>query len=85
MSIAPDISGFVDDLRVKDNQFVHKGDILFVLDRERYTRALATAEAAVAARKAEMDMRQRKAARRTKLKTLAISDEPRALMRHAAD
>ena len=39
VSIAPDISGFVDDLRVKDNQFVHKGDILFVLDRERYTRA----------------------------------------------
>src|SRR5262249_9416747 len=43
VSIAPDVSGFVDDLRVKDNQFVHKGDILFVLDRERYTRALATA------------------------------------------
>ena len=77
VSIAPDISGFVDDLRVKDNQFVHKGDILFVLDRERYTRALATAEAAVAARKAEMDMRQHEAARRGKLTALAISDEAR--------
>jgi len=77
VSIAPDISGFVDDLRVKDNQFVHKGDILFVLDRERYTRALATAEAAVAARKAEMDMRQHEAARRAKLTALAISDEAR--------
>ena len=77
VSIAPDISGFVDDLRVKDNQFVHKGDILFVLDRERYTRALATAEAVVAARKAEMDMRQHEAARRAKLTALAISDEAR--------
>src|SRR5215472_6818476 len=77
VSIAPDVSGFVDDLRVKDNQFVHKGDILFVLDRERYTRALATAEAAVAARKAEMDMRQHEAARRAKLTALAISDEAR--------
>ena len=43
VSIAPDVSGFVDEVRVKDNQFVHKGDILVVLDRERYSRALATA------------------------------------------
>ena len=34
VSIAPDISVFVDDLRVKDNRFVQKGDILFVLDGE---------------------------------------------------
>jgi multidrug resistance efflux pump len=77
VSIAPDVSGFVDELRVKDNQFVHKGDVLFVLDRERYTRALATAEAVVATRKAEMDMRQHEAAPRAKLTTLAISDEAR--------
>jgi len=77
VNIAPDVAGFVDDLRVKDNQFVHKGDILLVLDRERYTRALAMAEANVAARKAEMDMRQHEAARRAKLTTLSISDEAR--------
>jgi multidrug resistance efflux pump len=77
VSIAPDVSGFVDELRVKDNQFVHKGDVLFVLDRERYTRALATAEAVVAARKAQMDMREQEAARRKKLTSLAISDEAR--------
>jgi multidrug resistance efflux pump len=77
VGIAPDVSGFVDDLRVKDNQFVHKGDILVVLDRERYTRALATAEAVVAARKADMEMRQHQAARRAKLTTLSISDEAR--------
>jgi len=28
VSIAPDVSGFVDELRVKDNQLVHKGDVL---------------------------------------------------------
>jgi multidrug resistance efflux pump len=77
VSIAPDVSGFVDDLRVKDNQFVHKGEVLFVLDRERYTRALATAEANVAARKADMEMREREAARRIRLTSLAISDEAR--------
>jgi multidrug resistance efflux pump len=77
VTIAPDVAGFVDDLRVKDNQFVHKGEVLFVIDRERYTRLLATAEANVAARKADMDMRQKEAARRVRLTNLAISDEAR--------
>jgi multidrug resistance efflux pump len=77
VTIAPDVAGFVDDLRVKDNQFVRKGEVLFAIDRERYTRALATAEANVAARKADMDMRQQEAARRVRLTNLAISDEAR--------
>jgi multidrug resistance efflux pump len=77
VSIAPDVAGFVDDLRVKDNQFVHKGDVLLVIDRERYTRALATANATVAARQAEMEMRQHEAERRAKLTTLSISVEAR--------
>jgi multidrug resistance efflux pump len=77
VSIAPDVAGFVDDLRVKDNQFVHKGDVLFVVDRERYTRALAMADTTVAAHQAEMEMRQQEAARRAKLTTLSISVEAR--------
>ncbi|MBV8096324.1 MAG: efflux RND transporter periplasmic adaptor subunit [Acetobacteraceae bacterium] len=75
VTVAPDVSGFVSDIRVKDNQFVHKGDVLFVLDQERYKAALAAAEAAVAARKADMQMRQQEADRRTKLTSLSISDE----------
>ena len=71
VTVAPDVSGFVSEIRVKDNQFVHKGDVLFVLDQERYKAALASAEAAVAARKAEMEMRQREAARRTKRSPIA--------------
>jgi multidrug resistance efflux pump len=77
VSIAPDVSGFVDEVRVKDDQFVHMGDILVVLDRERYSRSLATAAANVAAFKAQMDMRQQEAARRVKLTRIAISDEAR--------
>jgi multidrug resistance efflux pump len=75
VTIAPDVAGFVTDLRVKDNQVVHKGDILFVIDQARYTLAVATAEANVAARDAEMLMRQSQADRRIKLTNLAISDE----------
>src|SRR5215831_16161472 len=75
VTIAPDVAGFVTDLRVKDNQLVHKGDILLVLDQERYRLALATAEATVAARQAEMLMHQSQADRRTKLTELSISME----------
>ena len=77
VTIAPDVSGFVDELRVKDNQLVRKGDVLFVLDRERYQRALATAEANVAARKADMDNAGQQAERRARLTNLSVSDEAR--------
>jgi multidrug resistance efflux pump len=77
VSIAPDVAGYVDDLRVKDNQFVHKGDILMLIDQARYIRALATADATVAARKADMDNAEQQAARRAKLTQIAISDDAR--------
>jgi multidrug resistance efflux pump len=77
VAIAPDVAGFVDELRVKDNQFVRKGEVLFVVDRERYSRALATAEATVAARKADMENAAQQAARRVRLTSLSISDEAR--------
>ena len=85
VGIAPDVAGYVDEVRVKDNQFVHKGDILIVLDRERYTRALATAEANVAARKADMDNAAQQAARRAKLTELVISNEARDSAMLSAD
>jgi multidrug resistance efflux pump len=53
VAIAPDVSGYVDDIRVGNDQFVHKGDLLFVVDQERYRIALADAEAALAARQAQ--------------------------------
>ncbi len=85
VTIAPDVAGFVHDLRVKDNQFVNKGDVLLVIDQERYKLALAAAEANAAGRKADMDMRQNDAERRAKLTTLAISEEGRQDSRHVAN
>src|ERR1700732_5185629 len=66
VTIAPDVSGFVSDLRVKDNQFVHKGDVLLVLDQDRYKLAVETAEAGVAAKKAEMERHRHEAEGRAK-------------------
>jgi len=75
VAIAPDVAGFVGEVRVKDNQPVRKGDVLFALDQERYERSLATAKAAAAARKADMENAQQHAARVAKLTSLSVSEE----------
>lgn len=43
--VAPDVAGFVTDVLVRDNQQVHRGDVLFRIDRARYEIALKQAEA----------------------------------------
>ena len=85
VTIAPDVAGFVSDLRIKDNQTVKKGDILFILDQERYKLALASAEATVAARKADMLMQQGNAARRARMTNQVISQEEKDDSGHQAD
>ena len=67
VTVAPDVSGYVDDIRVRNNQFVHKGDVLFIIDQERYRLALADAEAALAARHAQHLMLLEQYERRSKL------------------
>ena len=54
VTVAPDVSGWVDDIRVRNDQFVHKGDVLVVIDRDRYRLALENAEAAVMAAHAQV-------------------------------
>jgi multidrug resistance efflux pump len=67
VTVAPDVSGYVDDIRVRNNQIVHKGDVLFIIDQERYQLALADAEATLAARHAQHLMLLDQYQRRTKL------------------
>ena len=77
VTVAPDVSGYVDDIRVRNNQFVHKGDVLFIIDRDRYTLALADAEAALAARHAQSLMALEQYQRRSRLSpgnTITIED-----------
>ncbi|MHA6205882.1 biotin/lipoyl-binding protein [Dyella soli] len=50
--IAPDVAGLVTRVAVVDNQEVKKGDVLFVIDLDRYHIALAQAEANLNAAKA---------------------------------
>jgi len=53
--IAPDVSGFVTEVLVKDNQQVQRGDVLFRIDRARYEIALKQAEAVLLGKRAMLD------------------------------
>ena len=52
--IAPKVPGFISNLAVGDNQFVHAGDLLLKLDDRDYLAAQAKAEAAVAIQQATL-------------------------------
>lgn len=47
VAIAPDVSGLITEVQVKDNQLVAKNQVLFVIDQPRYQKALAEAQADV--------------------------------------
>jgi multidrug resistance efflux pump len=77
VTVAPDVSGYVDDIRVRNNQFVHKDDVLLVIDQDRFRLALTNAEAAVAATHAQYLMLRDQYERRSKLSpgsTITIED-----------
>ncbi|MCB8821498.1 efflux RND transporter periplasmic adaptor subunit [Microvirga rosea] len=77
IQLAPEVSGAVAEVRVKDNQPVRKGDVLFVIDPERYRFALTQSEANVEARERELEQRRRELERRTRLSSAAITVEAR--------
>ena len=53
--VAPDVSGFVTEVLVEDNQQVRRGDVLFRIDRARYDIALRQAEAVLLGKRAMLD------------------------------
>lgn len=84
VNIAPDVSGAIVDLPVKDNQLVKKGDLLMQIDPSHYELAVEQAQAAVAARKAELQMKRDDAQRRADMDALVVSKESRENATHTA-
>ena len=84
VNIAPDVSGAVVELPARDNQFVHKGDLLMQIDPSHYQIAVEQAQAAVAARKAELQMRRDDAQRRADMDSEVVSKENRENATHTA-
>lgn len=77
VAVAPDVAGLVTKVAVADNQFVHRGDLLFRIDPARFKEALAQADALVAQRRADLEMRRRQAGRRALLDDQVVSREDR--------
>ncbi|MBJ9978498.1 HlyD family secretion protein [Pseudomonas sp. S75] len=75
--IAPDVSGWVRALNVRDNQHVEAGDLLMSIDRERFQAAFDQASAVAETRAQQVRLREREAARRVALGAEAISAELR--------
>ena len=47
VTMAPEVAGHITEMPVIDNEYVHKGDLLMVIDPTNYTIAVSQAEAAV--------------------------------------
>jgi RND family efflux transporter MFP subunit len=75
VTVAAEVSGRIVEIRVRENEYVKKGDILFTIDQARYKAALDSAKATVASALATMEMREANAARGHKLSRLSISAE----------
>ena len=81
--IAPQVAGQITQVHVQDNQFVRKGDLLYVIDKVDYKIALDMANADVASKKADLDVKQAESQRRQELTTLSTSVEEK--QRYAGD
>jgi multidrug resistance efflux pump len=74
-SVAPEISGQIIQLRIVDNQFVHKGDLLYVIDPFDFDVALRTNKATLQQRVADLNVKDLQSERRRRLSDLASSTE----------
>ncbi|PGH56330.1 efflux transporter periplasmic adaptor subunit [Azospirillum palustre] len=74
VQIAPEVSGTVGAVSVADNQYVHRGDVLYAIDAARFSLAVASAQAEAEARRQDMLVRQAAARRRSQLREV-ISQE----------
>lgn len=70
VEIAPDVPGLVTQVGVGYDQAVKRGDILFVIDRDRYRLTLQQADASVTAQRATLAEARREAARNRALGNL---------------
>src|SRR5215472_11893694 len=75
VTMAPQVAGQIVELPVADNQFVHKGDLLMVIDPTNYKIAVSLAEAAVQQAQVNAQNIERESKRRQELTSLAVTKE----------
>ena len=74
-SIAPQVSGQITEIRVADNQFVRRGDVLYVIDEFDFKVALETSQAMLRQKAADWQVKRIQAERRMRLSDLATTPE----------
>lgn len=79
VAVAPDVSGLVSQVLVRDNQSVRRGDVLFRIDQDRFRLALKQAEAVVAGKKASAKQAEADFKRYDQLSDVAVSQQKREL------
>jgi RND family efflux transporter MFP subunit len=75
VTLASDLAGQVVQLAVRDNQFVHKGDLLMKIDPRDYQVAVDLSKAAVDQAEADYENKKVQAGRRLALNNLSTSRE----------
>jgi multidrug resistance efflux pump len=74
VQVAPDVAGLVTSVSVRNDQPIRRGDVLFVIDRDRYVLALRQADAAVAAQRATLGEARKELARNTAVQDLVARE-----------
>jgi len=69
VGIAPDVAGLISVINVVDNQTVHKGDVLFVIDQQRFKVAVEQATAVVEMKRQALTLAKDTAARDASLQS----------------
>ncbi|GAN71886.1 efflux RND transporter periplasmic adaptor subunit [Acetobacter syzygii] len=75
VDVAPEVSGTVVQIPVVDNQFVHKGDPLFVLDPVRFRLAIREAQARLDGALEDLKLKRNDAKRRMGLGGIVSAEE----------
>ncbi|CRL49499.1 efflux RND transporter periplasmic adaptor subunit [Pseudomonas sp. URMO17WK12:I11] len=75
VQIAPDVSGLIQQVDVRDNQLVKRGQVLFSIDQDRFKLALRQAKATVADRQETLAQAQREAKRNRGLGNLVPGEQ----------
>lgn len=74
-SVAPQVSGRIIEVRTADNQFVHKGDVLYVIDPFNFEVAVQSSKALVEQKAADLQVKKVQSERRQHLTSIATSAE----------
>ena len=77
VKVAPQVAGEIVQLPIVDNQFVHKGDLLMLIDPRNYAIAIRQGQAAVEQARAVADNADAEMTRRLKLSDIAVTMEER--------